>query len=367
LIYTTVPLLLDDEIRPWSAVQLLIVASLGVLVSATSVFVSVPAVNAVAIRALMRRDQSSSALLLLPAILFDGAFLLGAVWFRFAHYGGIHAGYDVSRDLFQRLLHPNRLYRFVKHRMLEDIARGLPSWIETDVWNPAAVEWSLIFAVIGLVWLLLRRSTRAIGVFLLVVLIGFAVAAYTDLYPLTTARRSIFCYPVTITLAAMSPEALTAWWSRRSIVQLVVGVMVAAFAVYAPVRVTYWDVDDARLVTRLTTVLTPSDDLILSPASAYLTAYYGRWRATVPKEHLIEGRAVSIIRDGTLQLPTNKGARVAALQAFLQSPLPDRICYVAFRTGPDETNDVLSALNDHGYATEVLETTTLGKLYLGHR
>jgi hypothetical protein len=367
LLYVAIPLLVEDKIRPASAVRLLLVASLGVLVSVTSIFVSLPAINAVALRALTRRDQESRALLVGPALLFDAVLVLGAAWFRFSHYGGLHAGYDLEVDFLGRLAHPSRLWRFARHRMLDHVALGLPSWTETVIWDPVQVKWTLAFAGIGMGWAVFRSRTRAVGLLMLTILAGFLLAAYTDLYPITTVRRSIFSFPVVITLAVISLEAGTAWSSHRRAVQLVVGLAVAAFALYAPIRVAYWDVNDARLVTRLSTALTPSDDLILSPAATYLTAYYGPWRVSVPSNSGTDARGVSIVRSDTLQLPPGHQERFVALQTFLRSPLPDRVCYVAFRTGPDEDEDVLAALSDRGYATEVVETTTQGKLYLGHR
>jgi hypothetical protein len=367
LLYVAIPLLVEDEIRPAGAVRLLLVASLGALVSVTSIFVSIAAVNAVALRALTHRDRKQLALLVGPALLFDAALVLGAAWFRFSHYGGRYAAYDLEVDFLRRMAHPNRLWRFAKHRMLDHVALGLPSWTETASWDPVTVKWTLAFAGIGLGWAVFQRRTRAVGLLLLIIMAGFLVAAYTDLYPITTVRRSIFSFPVIITLAAISLEAGTAWSSYRKATQLAVGLAVAGFALYAPIRVAYWDVDDARLVARLSTALTPSDDLILSPAATYLTAYYGHWRVSVPANNGTDARGLSIVRSDTLQLPLGHQQRSAALQTFLRSPLPDHVCYVAFRTADDEEQDVIAALNDRGYATEVVETTTQGKLYLGHR
>jgi hypothetical protein len=251
--------------------------------------------------------------------------------------------------------------------MLTSVARGLPSWTETQPWDPVTLPWTLAIAGAGLIWVLVKRSTRALGLLLLVILSGYFVAAYTQLYPLTTARRSIFVFPVVIALAVMGIHAATAWSTRREAVRLAAGLLVAAFTLYAPIRVIYWGGNDARLITRLSTALKPADDLILSPAGTYLTAYYGPWRVNVPSNQGTDGRGVSIVRDGTLQLPPRAKDRAAALRAFLRSPLPERICYVAFRTRAEEVQDVLAALDDHGYATEVIETTTRGKLYLGRR
>jgi hypothetical protein len=366
LLYVVTPLLIEAEIRPAAVLRLLLLSALTFLVSATSVFISLPALNIVALRALFTRQRQLSRILL-PIVTLDALGVLGALWFRFHHYGGIHAPYDFYADFLVPLSHPRWLWMFLKHRLLGEISRGLPNLGDGDIWNPDRLKWPLTFAGIGLGWLLVRRSTRGLGILLFAILAGFLVATYTNLYPLTTARRSIFSFPIVITLAALSVDALTAWSSRRRVMQFAVGLLVAAIAVVAPIRVAYWDVDDARLVTRLSTALRPSDGLILSPSGTYLTAYYGPWRVNTPSGRGPDGTGVSIVRLRTLQLPSHVDARAAALRAFFGSPLPNRICYVAFRTDDEEIQHVLAALNDHGYATEVAETTTRGKLYVGQR
>ncbi len=267
-------------------------------------------------------------------------------------------------EALMRLHSPSDLLIFLATRGRRVVEMSLPSWQDTKVWQLETVSWTLPFVGAGFIWLFARRSTRALGLIVLGFATAFLVATYTQLYPLTTDRRSIFAFPVFICLFVMGLHLLTEWFSRREMVRAVLGLAAVGFALYAPIRAEYWRVNDARLIQRVSGSLAPADGLILSPNGTYLAAYYGMWpvRFAAANESA-DGVKARIARELTLQLPP-RGEPGPAVDRFLGETRPSRVWYVAFRTGGDE-EEVLKALTDRAYELERIDTTAKGRLYRG--
>ena len=244
-------------------------------------------------------------------------------------------------------------------RLLET---SLPSWGPVDVWNPATVSWPLPFLGLGLVWLLLRRSTRFLG--LIVVAFGAAVvvASALHVYPLGMGRPDIFAFPVVICLFAAGIHFVSDPFRRRRAFRLAAATAVAAFAVARPLHVEYWDVNDVHLVDALAADLRPDDAVIVSPNGAALIAFYGPWPVTITAtDRNTHGTLPTIGHDQTQYL--FGGSQGALVTQFLADLRPTRAWYVAFRTGRDAVA-VIDAIEGLGYAVHKVQDTRMGKLYL---
>ncbi|MGE0449437.1 MAG: glycosyltransferase family 39 protein [Vicinamibacterales bacterium] len=359
LLYFTLRLLERCEIRLAHAGALIAASALGFAVSPGSSFVSVPAINAVAIRSWRTRRNGVPLVTIVTAV-FEGVLAAVAFWYRM-RYGGFYS--SIREGFIRRLGHPIRLLTFSVTGFRDIAARSLPSWFETTPWQPHFIPAATVFIAAGLVWVLATRSTRHARA-LLVCCVGlFLVATYTHLYPLTL-RRTICSFPVFITLAVMGVHAATQWLPRRETIRMAIGVIAAVFALVAPVQVSYWDVDDSKLVKALPATIQAADGLVLSPAGIYLTAIYGPWRIAFRRG----GSGVNIFRERTLQLPDGSADAVRLrVEHFLASSRPPGVAYMGFRTRPRVTETVLSVFEEFGYEPTAAETTSRGTLYIARQ
>jgi hypothetical protein len=344
--------LLDGRaVRPSHVAQLTIFSGLGLLCSASSVFVSVPTMAVVALRASLGWRRRTLAVLLTAGTF---AAILIAAYFLYRSRMSVLRNYDFREDLLGRSYEFSRLWRFLATDARRIVEMSLPSWTETEAWNPETVSWTLPFVGLGLIWLFVRKSSRAIGWIVIGFVAAFFLAGYANLYPLEHDRRSIFAFPVFIYLSIMGLHLVTEWLPKREVFRLLTGLAVAGFALYAPIRTLYWPVNDVRLIERLSVSLAPTDGLILSPGGEDLAAYYGGWPVVIT-------RGATIVRPLTLRF-RDRWTR-EAIDHFLEPSRPARLWYVAYRSVEEEK--VLQALIARGYTLTPVERTTRGRLYLG--
>ena len=252
-------------------------------------------------------------------------------------------------------------WRFLMNQGRHLIETSLSTWTATDIWQPETVSWTLPLVGLGLVWLLVRRETRPVGIVVAGFYGAFLAASSLKIYPLGIDRTDIFAFPMGICLFVVGVLAITSPFPRGNLVRVALGVAVAIFAVYQPIRAEYWNVDDARLIDRLKVAIVPSDGLILSPSGAYLTSFYGDWPVTISAT---SGRTnatqADIVRESTAHLHPGVDIR-SSIDQLLEDSRPTRIWYVSFRTRPRTDRRVLRALADQSYA--VAERTRRGRLY----
>ena len=158
----------------------------------------------------------------------------------------------------------------------------------------------------------------------------------------------------------MGFHLVTALFRRAETIRLVSGVGVAAFAVVSPIQVQYWNVNDVRLI-RSVAVASPDDGLVLSPAAVYFTAYYGPWPISVAAR----GAAPATETVGIVRNLTTISVTPDYVRRLLGRARPNRVWYVAFRTGHKEDALVLEVMAERGYVVEPVKQTTRGTLYLG--
>ena len=165
----------------------------ALLFSVGSVFVSAPLVGLVIGRALFVRRAGMRVVPLLAgaiALATVGGFVL--VYSR--NFGLNYAA--VSKNLYGRSYFLSAMWTFLSTDWRRIAELSLPSWRETSPWSPDPVSWTIPFVVLGFFWLFVRRSTRVVGC----VVLGFAIPyfffTYTQIYHLTSDRRSLFSFPI---------------------------------------------------------------------------------------------------------------------------------------------------------------------------
>lgn len=364
LLYGAIVLLERREISRTTAVGFLFAAAATFVFSATSIFVAVPAISALAWRDWALR-RTRVPLVAGSGLLVGLGLLAFAVWFRGGHGG--ERPYDIEADLLGRVFSPLGYWKFITLKLRSVAETSLPSWIATTTWEARTVPWTATFIPLGALWVIVRRETRGAGLLLLASLALFTITTYTELYPLTNLRRNICSFPIFIVLAIMGVHAVSALVPWRETVRTAVGLAVVLFAVMTPVPVEYWGVNDVRLIRRLTETVQPTEGVILSPAGTYLAAYYGPWRVAFNTHHDSDRSGVSILRERTLQLPRNPGRARRAVEQFLSSSRLTGVAYVAFRDDQKAVNTVLRLLDAHGYAATADENTTRGSLYIARQ
>jgi hypothetical protein len=355
ILLVAVSVLERAEVRAGHLGGVVLLSASALLFSVGSVFVSAPVVGVVAFRAWMSRKRGAAGIVVLSAaflLVLVGGFYLFRTQSRTLRAGWFHHAF------FERSFSPRAIWTFVVNNQ-RSVEISLPSWSATEPWNPQTVSWTLPFVGLGLVWLFARRSTRPIGWSIVGFLAVFASAMFLGLYPLTSDRRTIFSFPVFITLAVMGVHAVTERVSRREDVRLAIGVAAALFALYAPIHVVYWNVNDKQMVDRVSRV-DSADGLILSPDGVYLAGYYGPWDIAVSERGTREIDAVNIVRNLTAVAATKE-----RVQQFLSRIRPGRVWYMAYRASPEENGNVLEAMQERGYDVQPVENTTKAVLYLG--
>ena len=335
-----------------------ILGGLGIFVSFTSVFASAPVVILGAARHLWFRKTGRRQLRsMLAAVGTYLAFVLAA-------YVTLQnrANDLVRSDFSAGFIELRSAWTFLSQKGRHLIETSLPSWVETDIWQPETMSWALPIVGLGLAWLLVRRTTRMFGLAIVGFYAAFLLASALRIYPLGIDRTNIFAFPAAICLFAAGVHALTNLIPRAAAVRMAVALGVASFALYQPVRAAYWGVNDDLLIEWLSNMSSPSDGLILSPNGTYLAAYYGDWPVEISStSQSSNATRATIDRDRTVHLPhdTPPGPSV---KGFLEESRSTRVWYLAFRTGDRDT--VLEVLSTNGYELEEVARSSIGRLYV---
>jgi len=348
----------EREVSPRSFAAVSVLAGLGTFWSVTSAFLSAPIVNLAALRAW--RSRRGVREILTGAVLYD-VIVAGAALVMHAR-ANARVVSDFRRG-FLPLGPPSAVWTFLDTQGRRFVETSLPSWTSTDPWNPTTVRWTLPLVGLGLIWLVVHRPTRWVGVALVGFLGVLVAVSALEIYPIGIDRTDIFAFPVGIVLFVMGVHGATAWLPRREWLRTIAGLAAAAVAVAVPVKVAYWGVNDSRLITYLTAGLTPDEGLILSPTGTFLAAVYGPWPVTISgTDDRSNATMATIERDLTVHLRPRRSPK-PMLDAFIDASHPQRLWYVAFRTGEEE--EALKALTDRGYVLKRLDKTTRGSLYFG--
>jgi hypothetical protein len=339
-------------------VSVALLAGIGAFFSVTSVFLSFPLVHVAALRVwITKRDRRGAWLL--AAAAYD---LLIATAYLFLQNRANPLVQRRFRAGFLPLESIEEAQGFLMTHGVAFLARALPSWQQTTIWDPAITSWPLVFAAVGLVWLVARRATRDLALVVFGFLAAVTTASALGLYPLGLGRTDIYAFPVVIALCAAGAHAVTQPIPGRDWIRGILGVALVAYALIAPVRAAYWDVNDARLIDHANRQMLPSDGLILSPAGTYLAAVYGRWPVVISAAtNRSNGTRATIVRDRTLNVQAD-GRSLRPIDDFVAADRPERIWYVAFRTGARAA--VIERLSSHGYSLQEVERTARGTLYL---
>ena len=344
-------------------------AGLGMFFSITSVLVSFPVVNLTALAALRRwsRDRRHVLAVLGWASVYNVLVLAGYVLLR--DRSNEAARIDFRAGFFD----PSSLdstWRFLSENGRRLIEASLPSWVAVEPWNPVPMSWVTPFVFLGLVWLLARRPTRLFGLAVVGFYAAFLLASAMGIYPLgmggARGRTDIFAFPVGICLFVSGIHLVTESLPRAALARAAIGLTAAAIAMARPIPVQYWPVNDVHLVQHLSAAAGPSDGVILSPSGAALTAFYGSWPVTISvSDTAANATQVTIGRDRTVHLPRGGVSPGPYVAALIDDARPERVWYVAFRTG--ESTEVLRTLAAQDYATQEVLQTRMGNLYLAVR
>jgi hypothetical protein len=339
-------------------VSVALLAGIGAFFSVTSVFLSCPVVHVVALGAWIAKRPRPGAWLL-AVVAYD---LLVATAFVFLRDRANPRVQQRFRAGFLPLDSIEDAWGFLVTDGVEFLARALPSWRETTIWDPATTSWPLVFAALGFVWLAARRATRELAVVIFGFLAAVTTASALGLYPLGLGRTDIYAFPVVIALSAAGAHAVTHPVPGRDWIRRILGVALTVYALIAPVPAAYWNVNDARLIDYANRQVLPSDGLILSPAGTYLAAVYGHWPVDIAAAtNQSNGTRATIVRDRTLNVRSDRRSE-QLIDDFLAAERPERIWYVAFRTGAAAV--VVERLSVHGYSLQEVERTARGRLYL---
>lgn len=338
--------------------RLALLSVVALFVSATSVMTSGPLMNLAALRALLARRREALGVVVVAA-LYDLVLVLAFLLMRARPNKLVREDFQRHFISFTSL---GDAWTFLKTMGLRQLQAGLPSWRDAEPWNPELLPWLVPFVGLGLIWLLARRSTRPIGWVAIAFWASFLTLSVMQMYPLGPSRAGIFAYPVVIALCAAGVHLITEWLPWREGLRGAIGLAAAIFALSFPIRVQYWNVDDARLVRHVVRDSSPSDGLVLSPAATFLAAVYGPWPVTISASTAISnGTDARVARELTLYLPP-QGRLAPVVDQFLAESRPARIWYVAFRT---HDGSVLTALSDQGYKLTEVERSSIGRLFLG--
>ena len=240
---------------------------------------------------------------------------------------------------------------------------GLPPWDGTFVWLMPLLG-------LGLIWLMGRARTRPFGLAVVGFYLVFLAASALRVFPLGVpggeGRTDIFASPVGICLLMAGLQCATDSLPRVSAFRAAAAAAVIALALWSPHHAPYSDMRTAALIDYVAVNERPEDGLILPYPAGFLAAVYGPWPFRVSGNRQVHnGTIAEVERPRTLRIPIgnpdDKEMR-AILMDYLAAGRPDRIWFVAYRSG---RLDVVGALEEEGYMVHDVATEAQdGRLYL---
>ena len=279
--------------RPSMATQgrLVIVGLAGFLFSYPSVIFSVAAVAVAwlfSVRTLRDRPRIFGGVTVLT-VLFG--VILGA-WFI------LHVRPQLGPSI--------RAYWEMGYMPVSSIAAGCGFLVENG-WQavsgamPARCAILALLAIPGLVWLLADRSRRAIGLMVMVAVIGVVMASVLRLYPIGGGRTDVYSFPMTIMLVSCGLVALLSLLPRGREAGILSAAAALAWAcVFPPVAEYDTRVDAKKWVETLSEEIQREDGLVIHPFASWLVGCYGKWPVRfVVERRVAPGFVVEVLRPNT--------------------------------------------------------------------
>lgn len=321
-----------------------LVGAVGIIFSFPSLFASVPFVNLALLLALLsvRSQPHQSRSVIRTALAFDfAAAVTFFLWIRGRSSAQLVAYW---RGGFLPTDSLESAWSFLASTGLEAIQDALP----------AAIVGATPLVAVGLIWLMSRRATRLLGLFVVLFYGAVLVASAAHVYPIaggTRARTALFSYPVTVFLFVMGIDALTRWLPGRSLVNTTSCGLLIGLMVLKPVKAHYFALNHSAFVKIMDQVATDADGIVIWPSAGYLAGYYSKWpiSARVPESPGL-GLEIHLDRPGTLTLPSGTPeARAAALDRYLETGRYNRVLYLTTRAADGEEVPVFETFARHGY------------------
>ncbi len=204
-------------------------------------------------------------------------------------------------------------------------------WVWISGALPENMSAFAILMIPGLVWLLCRRSSRLIGVAVLLYLFGVILASSLRFYPVGGKRTDIYSFPVIILLISCGVHGILSVVPKaRSVAGSVAGAVVLAACIF-PAQAAYdARVDAKRWVCKMQDLIRDEDGMVLHPYANWLVACYGDWPLSFHVEHrLSPGFRVDIHRAQSVTLVSENPRKVLA--EFLAVERTKRIFYLGER------------------------------------
>ena len=228
-----------------------------------------------------------------------------------------------------------------------------------------------VLAIPGLTWLLAGKPRRAVGVIVLVAVVGAMTASALRLYPVGGGRTDIYSFPMTIMLVACGFFALLALIPRhREVGAFLAAVTVVWACVFPPSAEYDTRVDAKRWVETLADEIRADDGLVIHPYASWLVACYGDWPLRFKAERrLAPGFLVEILRPNTFTVMAEHPRE--ALVEYLGRHRFGRVFYLAERihVRPEQFpvrvhGEIRTAFEEAGYATAGARKTRATELTL---
>jgi len=235
---------------------------------------------------------------------------------------------------------------------------------------PDALAFLAPFCAIGLLWLVVRRQWRVVGLVLVVTYGGLLVASALGLYPIGRGyhgRVVLFSNPLVVLLMVSGIAAVTSRLPGRVLVRSVVALAALAFLARHPAVVSYFDHNHSAFVRALVTRQQPADAVIVNDRASYLVGVYAGWPSSIVPSRRPEQFYLRFERPLTLTLPprAERGEGLDELERLLREERPGRVLLLSTRR---ETDVVEEAITRAGYRlTEARSSTTATVLAIYER
>lgn len=342
--------------------RLPVVAACGVtaaLFSFPSVFVSVALVHVLAAGVLLgATDWLSRRRALVTAAAFDAALLV-VYWLVLqprrsqTMTSGWSSGFMPTDEVEAGL-------SFIMVRGGNLLTQALPETLQSLV----------LFFAVGLLWFLLGRRWRIVGLAVACAYGGLLLASALGIYPIERGyggRTVLFSSPLVQLLIVCGIGAVTRLLPARTAVNTVLAVLALGLLARAPAAVRYFDHDHSVFARVLVERAQPGDGVIVNDRASYVVGVYTDWASVIAPSHRPEQFYLRFVRPLTVTLPprAEDGEGLDELATMLEVESPERLFYFSTRreTGPAE-----KVIADAGYRlTAGRSSTTRTHFYIYER